>query len=167
MKAFWGGTLMRYFLFSLRPEPSLSGGIIEASSLTGLILLSGPFQCVDSGSLSTTTVAIALSTITARTDSDLGMTPTTMIEVTGRLHRQKKPMRAGLMPQLCNTGWVVHLHGFLGYGVNLDCQIIAGVIPFSTAPEFIKLKCNRCQLIDITDVEKYFGWILKRQAFEV
>ena len=29
MKALWRGTLMRYFLFYLHPEPLLSSGIIE------------------------------------------------------------------------------------------------------------------------------------------
>jgi len=36
------------------------------------------------------------------------------------------------MPKICNTEWVVHLHGFMGYGVNFDRQITGGVIPFST-----------------------------------
>jgi hypothetical protein len=44
MKAFWDGTLLRYFLFFPCPEALLSGGIIEASSSTGLILLTGSFQ---------------------------------------------------------------------------------------------------------------------------
>jgi len=44
MKAFWGGTLMRYFLIISRPESLLPGGIVEAPRSAGLILFTGSFQ---------------------------------------------------------------------------------------------------------------------------
>ena len=44
MKAFWDGTLMRYFLLCLLPVTFLSGGIIEATRSTRLILFTSPFQ---------------------------------------------------------------------------------------------------------------------------
>lgn len=93
--------------------------------------------------MGTATVAIAMSTITARADNDLGMATGTLIEATGRLHRQKKSMGAGFMTEMCNTLRVVLLHGCSwGYGVNFDCQITAGVIPSSTTLPHIVLKYN-------------------------
>jgi hypothetical protein len=124
---------MRYFLIHSRPESLLPGGIVEATSSTGLILFTRSFTGLGSGCLGAATVAIAMSTITARADNDLGMTTSTLIETAGCLHRQKSRWGAGFITEMCNTLRVVLLHGCSwGYGVNLDRQITAGVIPSST-----------------------------------
>ncbi len=70
---------MRYFLSFLLTITLLSSGVIEASSTTGLILLTGAFRRLDPGKVSALASTIALSTITARADNDLGMTATTLV----------------------------------------------------------------------------------------
>jgi hypothetical protein len=44
----------------------------------------------------------------------------------------KWSMRAGFNPKVCNNQWAVRWHGFEGYGVIWDREIILGVIPYST-----------------------------------
>jgi hypothetical protein len=89
MKAFWDGTLMRYFLFYPLSVTLLSSGIIDAAHPGSPVLFSRTLAGLCPGKPTTPATAIALSAITARTDNDLGMTTTTMIKAAGRLHRQK------------------------------------------------------------------------------
>ena len=91
--------------------------------------------------------AIALATVTVATDNDLGVTATTMVETTGSWHRQKMSMRAGFNPIVCDTQWVVHLHGVFGYGANLDRQIFGGAIPFSATPNLIAPTLDSCLFV--------------------
>jgi len=89
MKAFWGGTLMRYFLFYPLPVTLLASRIIDPTRPGSPILFSRTLTGLCPRKPATRATAIALSAITARTDNDLSMTTTTMIKAAGRLHRQK------------------------------------------------------------------------------
>jgi len=44
MKALWGGTLMRYFLYLTSSESLLSSGIIKPSRSTLSVLFTRPFK---------------------------------------------------------------------------------------------------------------------------
>ena len=94
---------MRYFLLLSLPEALLSGGIVDTTGASGLVLLPGPFDGFLSGSITAATGAITLTTITATTDDNLGMTAATVVEATRVLHRQKMSMRARFIPIMCNT----------------------------------------------------------------
>jgi len=72
--------------------------------------------------------AIALATVTVATDNDLGVTATTVVETAGRWHRQKVSMRAGFNPIVCDTQWVVHLHGVFGMAPTLTVK--SSVAPY-------------------------------------
>jgi multisubunit Na+/H+ antiporter MnhG subunit len=74
---------MRYFLLLPFPVTLLSGGIVEATGASGLVLLPGPFERFLAGSTTATTGAIALATVTLATDNDLGVAATTLVEAAG------------------------------------------------------------------------------------
>ena len=90
---------MRYYLFFLCPESLLPGGIIETTKSAGLILFTRSFTGLGSGCLGAAVNAIAVPTITARADNDLGMATSTLIETTGYLHRQKSRWGLSLSPK--------------------------------------------------------------------
>jgi hypothetical protein len=93
------GTLLRYFLITSRPESLLPGGIIEATRSAGLILFTRSFTGLGSGCLGAAVNAIAVPTITARADNDLGMATSTLIKATGCMHRQKSRWGLDLSPK--------------------------------------------------------------------
>ena len=74
---------MRYFLLLPLPVTLLPGGIVEATGTSGLVLLPGPPDGFLSGSITATTGAIALATVTMTTDNDLGVAATTLVKATG------------------------------------------------------------------------------------
>ena len=74
---------MRYFLLLPLSVTLLPGGIVDASGAGGLVLLPGPLDGFLSGSMTATTGAIALATVTMTTDNDLGVAATTLVEATG------------------------------------------------------------------------------------
>ena len=74
---------MRYFLLLPFPVTLLPGGIVDVTGASGLVLLSGPPDGFLSGSITATTGAIALATVTMTTDNDLGMATTTLVEAAG------------------------------------------------------------------------------------
>jgi hypothetical protein len=71
---------MRYFLSLPCPVTLLSGGIVEATGASGLVLLPGPLDGFLSGSSTAATSAIALTTVTMTTDNDLGVATATLVE---------------------------------------------------------------------------------------
>ena len=74
---------MRYFLLLPFPVTLLSGGIVEATGPSGLVLLPGPFEGFLSGPTTAATGAITLATVTMTTDNDLGVAATTLVEAAG------------------------------------------------------------------------------------
>jgi hypothetical protein len=77
---------MRYFLLLLPlslPVTLLPGGIVDATGASGLVLPPGPLDGFFSGSMTATTGAVALATITATTDDDLGVAARTVVEAAG------------------------------------------------------------------------------------
>ena len=74
---------MRYFLLLPLPVTLLPGGIVDAPGASGLVFLPGSLDGFLSGSMTATTGAIALATVTMTTDNNLGVAATTLVEATG------------------------------------------------------------------------------------
>ena len=89
------GTLMRYFLFLTRPEPTLAGSIAQATLAGGAVTKSGASQRCLAGPLRAAASAVHVAPIAMPADKDLAMTAGTVVKTSAGIHRHKRPMRAG------------------------------------------------------------------------